>query len=109
MKLFCRRKCFRSLGKYNITSEELQNKIKQGAILLDVRSKQEYDEGHIQGAINIPEYEVSRQIEKIIPDKKQLIVVYCQSGGRSKNVFLIMQQKGYNNIYHLYGGLDNLI
>ena len=104
--MFCRRRYCRTLGKDDITTEELKNKINQGAILLDVRSKQEYNEGHLQGAINIPEYEVSKVIENLIPNKNQLIVIYCQSGGRSQNVYLKMRQKGYSNIYHLYGGLD---
>ena len=106
--MFCRRRCCRSLGKYDITTDELKGKINEGAILLDVRSKQEYDEGHIQGAINIPDYEISKTIESIIPDKSRLIVVYCQSGGRSKEVYYKLHKKGYFNIYHLYGGLDLL-
>ena len=106
--MFCRRRCYRSLGKYDITTDELKDKINEGAILLDVRSKQEYDEGHIQGAINIPDYEISKTIESIIPDKSRLIVLYCQSGGRSKEAYFKMFKKGYFNIYHLYGGLDNI-
>ena len=94
--MFCRRKycCCRGMQNGDITAEEMKNKIMQGAILIDVRSRQEYQEGHLPGAINIPEYEVMRRIEKEMPKKNQLIVTYCQYGGRSRNV------------YNLYGGLD---
>ena len=105
--MFFRRKCYcRELQNGDITSEELQNKILQGAILVDVRSRQEYQEGHLAGAINIPEYEIIRRVEKEIPKKNQLIVIYCQYGGRSRNVYIMMRKLGYTNVYNLYGGLD---
>ena len=78
----------------------------QGAILVDVRSRQEYQEGHLAGAINIPEYEIIRRVEKEITKKNQLIVIYCQYGGRSRNVYIMMRKLGYTNVYNLYGGLD---
>ena len=77
-------------------------------ILLDVRSKQEYEEGHIQGAINIPDYEIVRRVEKEIPKKNQSIVLYCQYGSRSKDAYIKMKKMGYTNVYNLYGGLDIL-
>ena len=106
--MFCRRKCCRSIGKDELSQEELLKKINQGALLVDVRSKQEYDEGHLQGAINIPEYEIPRKVEKIIPNKTQLIVLYCQTGGRSRSIYCYMKKRGYINVYNLYGGLDML-
>ena len=78
----------------------------QGAILIDVRSNQEYREGHLQGAINIPDFEIANRIQKEIPKKNQLIVLYCQYGGRSKKAMLILKNMGYTNVYNLYGGLD---
>lgn len=106
--MFCRRRCCRALQEGDITSEELRNKIMQGAILLDVRSKQEYQEGHIQGAINIPEYEIERRVEREIPKKNQLIVIYCQYGARSRNIYMKMKKMGYSNMYNLSGGLEML-
>lgn len=104
----CRRRCCRSLQQGDITSEELKNMVAQGAVLIDVRSKQEYQEGHIQGAINIPNFELASRAEKEIPKKNQLIVTYCQYGGRSRNSYMQMKKMGYTNVYNLYGGLDNL-
>ena len=104
--MFCRRRCCRSLQNGDITIEELKSKVSQGAILLDVRSKQEYQEGHLQGAINIPDFELINRVQKEIPKKNQLIRTYCQYGGRSRNAYMLMKKLGYTNVYNLYGGLD---
>lgn len=104
--MFCRRKRVRSFEEGELGFYEFKNKIKQGAILLDVRSKQEFAEGHIQGAINIPEHEIDKIVEKKIPNKKQLILIYCQSGVRSRSAYVKMKRKGYLRIYNLNGGLD---
>lgn len=107
--MFCKKRCCRAYREGDITSEELKNKINQGAILLDVRSKQEYQEGHLIGAINIPEYEIEKRVEKEISKKNQLIVVYCQYGTRSRNVYIKLRNKGYTNIYNLQGGLEEML
>ena len=106
--MLCRKRCYRNFREGDITIEELKNKILQGAIIIDVRSNQEYREGHLQGAINIPDFEISKRIQKEVPKKNQMIIVYCQYGGRSRNVIEIMNKMGYTNIYNLYGGLDML-
>ena len=106
--MFCRKTHCRGMQNGDINIEELENKIKQGAILIDVRSKQEYNEGHLQGAINIPEYEITRRVQNEIPKKNQLIVIYCEYGTRSRNTYIRMRQMGYTNVYSLYGGLESL-
>lgn len=106
--MLCRRRCCRNLQGRDITIEELKNKMLQGAILLDVRSNQEYRERHLQGAINIPDFEILNRIQNEIPKRNQLIVLYCQYGGRSRNAMEIMKKIGYTNLYNLYGGLDIL-
>ena len=106
--MFCRRRYCRNFQNGDITIEELKNKVSQGAILIDVRSNQEYREGHLQGAINIPDFEIVTRIQREVPKKNQLIVVYCQYGGRSRSAMMIMNKLGYNNVYNLYGGLDML-
>lgn len=103
---YCKRMCYRGIQNGDITIEELNNKIAQGAILLDVRSNQEYNEGHLQGAINIPDYELRNRVQREIPKKNQLIVIYCQYGGRSRNAYSMMKNMGYTNICNLSGGLD---
>lgn len=89
----------------NIGIEEL-NTIGRNAIIIDVRSNQEYREHHINGAICIPSFEISQRIEREIPDKNALIVLYCQSGIRSRKALNILLKKGYTNVYHIRNGLD---
>lgn len=78
------------------------------AILLDVRSPQEYNEYHLTGAICIPYYELQSKILKIVEDKNQTIIVYCQSGARSGKAVNILKHMGYSNLYELDGGIDNI-
>ena len=106
--MFCRKRCYRNIQNGDITIAELKSKVSQGAILIDVRSNQEYREGHLQGAVNIPEFEIAKRIQREIPKKNQLVVVYCQYGGRSKGAKIIMEKMGYTNVYNLFGGLDML-
>lgn len=76
------------------------------AILIDVRSKQEYKEQHFDGALNIPLDEIAKQINQIIKQKEQIIIVYCQYGSRSKKAQNILKKLGYKNVYNLKGGID---
>ena len=86
--------------------EQLKTKVKDGAILIDVRSPQEYKEGHIEGSVLIPEYELKTKVEEL-PNKEDTIIIYCSSGIRSKKAQRKLQKMGYINVYNLYGGLDN--
>ena len=101
------RRFFRHMETYDITIQELKNKQNKGALVIDVRSSQEYNEGHISGAINIPEYEINSEINKILKDKEREIVLYCTIGIRSKNAYNKLIKLGYKNVYNLYGGLEN--
>lgn len=78
------------------------------AILLDVRSKQEYDEYHLDRAICIPTYELTNEISKITMGKEQPIICYCQSGARSRKAVNLLRKMGYQNLYEIKGGIDNL-
>ena len=79
--------------------EKIWNKYKiKNAILIDVRSRQEYKEGHIEGAISIPYYEIYKRSEKELKNKSQKIILYCNTGSRSKRAEKILKQKGYNNV-----------
>ena len=103
------KKSFRDLSNEEITEKELQEKIQKGAILIDVRSNQEYREGHLKGAINIPDFEIQNEIQRKIPRKEQLIILYCQNGSRSKNASNIMKKMGYTNVFNLKNGIQNKI
>lgn len=86
-------------------AKELMNTEKD-YVVLDARTQEEFDEGHIEGAIMIPEYEVSTRAEKELPDKDQLILVYCRSGRRSKIAAQALQDLGYTNVKEFGGIID---
>mgnify|MGYP004664956421 FL=1 len=75
-------------------------------IIIDARTQEEYDEGHIPGAILIPEYEIADRAEKELPDKDQLILVYCRSGRRSKIAAEELVKLGYTNVKEFGGIID---
>ena len=77
-----------------------------GYVIIDARTQSEYDEGHIPGAILIPEYEIADRAEKELPDKDQLILVYCRSGRRSKIAAEELVKLGYTNVKEFGGIID---
>ena len=77
-----------------------------GYIIIDARTQEEYNEGHIPGAILIPEYEIADRAEKELPGKKQLILVYCRSGRRSKIVAEELVKLGYTTVKEFGGIID---
>lgn len=100
---------YRSLENKEISYKKMEDMLQKNkdAILLDVRSKQEYEEGHLDGSINIPLYEIDKELEKL-PDKKSMILIYCASGHRSKQAKEKLEKLGYENVYHLKDGLDGI-
>ena len=75
-------------------------------IIIDARTQSEFDEGHIAGAILIPEYEIADRAEAELPDKDQLILVYCRSGRRSKIAAQALVDLGYTNVKEFGGIID---
>lgn len=75
-------------------------------VILDVRTESEFAEGHIPGAILIPDYEIQEKAESILTDKDQLILVYCRSGRRSKIASEALVGLGYTNIREFGGIID---
>jgi rhodanese-related sulfurtransferase len=77
-----------------------------GYIIIDARTQSEYDEGHIPGAILIPEYEIANKAGELLKDKNQLILVYCRSGRRSKIAAQALVDLGYTNVKEFGGIID---
>ena len=75
------------------------------AIVLDVREQDEFDAGHIPGAIFIPDNRIDADAEKVLTDKNQLILVYCRSGNRSKTASAALAELGYTEVYE-FGGIN---
>ena len=76
----------------------------QECIILDVRTAEEFAEGHIPSAMLIPDYEIAQKAPELLPDKNALILVYCRSGRRSKNAADQLVDMGYTNI-KVFGGI----
>ena len=77
-----------------------------GYIILDVRTKEEYASGHIPNAINIPNEVIGSEEIPELPDKDQLILVYCRSGNRSKQASKKLANLGYTNVVEFGGIMD---
>ena len=77
-----------------------------GYILLDVRRIDEFEEGHIPGAINIPNESIGTEEIAELPDKNQTIYVYCRSGNRSKQAAQKLVELGYTNVIEFGGIID---
>ena len=75
-------------------------------IILDTRTREEYDEKHIPGAILIPHDQIKQEAESVLKDKNQLILVYCRSGRRSKLASEDLVALGYTNIKEFGGIID---
>ena len=92
----------------NITAEEAKQIMdnEEGYIILDVRTREEYDEGHIPGATQISHEEIAEKAEDVLTDKDQMILVYCRSGRRSKIAAEALVELGYTNIKEFGGIID---
>ena len=92
----------------NITAQEAKAVMdsREDYIILDVREQEEYDEGHIPGAILLPYGQIPEKAEQLLQDKDQLLLVYCRSGRRSKIAAESLVELGYTNIMEFGGIID---
>ena len=93
---------------HSLTPKEAKARMdsKDEIIVLDVRTKAEYDEGHIENAILIPNEEISTEKPEQLPDLDAEILVYCRSGRRSKEAANKLVDMGYTNVYDFGGIID---
>ena len=73
-----------------------------GAVLLDVRSPQEYREGHIPGSQNVPLQQLDK-VEEVTENKDTVLYVYCRSGARSRQAVSLLRALGYTNVHYIGG------
>lgn len=92
----------------HISAEEAKNIMDSGEdyILIDVREQDEFDEGHIHGAILISYTEIENRAEEMLPEKDKQILVYCRSGRRSKIASESLAKLGYTNVKEFGGIID---
>ena len=90
-----------------ITSDEAKKMMEtQKAIVVDVRTLEEYNEGHIPNAISVPLETIENEAETKLKNKDDLILVYCRSGRRSREAALKLIEKGYTNVID-FGGIQD--
>ena len=73
-----------------------------GAVLLDVRTPQEYREGHIPGSQNMPLQQLDK-VEEVTENKDTILYVYCRSGARSRQAVSLLKHMGYTNVHNIGG------
>lgn len=96
------------MSYHKITPAQAKEMMQQDpeAVILDVRTEEEFAEGHIPGAVLIPHQEVPLKAEKVLHDKAKTILVYCRSGVRSRMAADALLALGFDNIYDLGGILS---
>lgn len=91
----------------DISQADLMQRIKSNhaGLILDVRSPQEYAEGHVPGAINIPHNQIGSRLAEIGSQKDKDIILYCEIGGRASAAANTLQAAGFNKLLHLDGDM----
>jgi rhodanese-related sulfurtransferase len=88
----------------NVNYQEAFNLLESGALMLDVRTIEEWDEGHIPGATLIPLDQLGQRVNEL--PTKLPVVVYCRSGNRSRTALGILQSAGITNVHNMVGGIN---
>ena len=98
----------KATGYRQVTTEEAVNimQTEENYVIQDVRTAQEFASGHIPGAVLLPNETIGTEDIPLLPDKHQLILVYCRSGNRSKQAAEKLAQLGYTNIVE-FGGINS--
>jgi rhodanese-related sulfurtransferase len=96
-----------SVMKSRKTGTKLRKALKSGALVIDVRSPQEYSGGHFSTAINIPHDRIERRLGELGADKKRPVVLYCYAGSRSAVAERILRANGFDSVINARN-LDNL-
>ena len=88
--------------------EALEMMERENVVVLDVRSLEEFEQGHIPGAVLLPDTDVRENASSVIPDKTQIILVYCRSGRRSEGAARVLIELGYTRVYD-FGGIADWV
>ncbi|MDA3899364.1 MAG: rhodanese-like domain-containing protein [Spirochaetes bacterium] len=94
-------------GEYRkITPEKAKELMVEGNLILDVRTPEEFEQGHIPGAVLLPVQDILNNKLDLLPDKGQIILVYCRSGNRSAHATRSLIREGYTNVIDFGGIID---
>ena len=89
-----------------ISSQQAEEMMSDDVIILDVRTQEEFDNGHINNAVLLPNYEIKEKAESVITDKNQTILVYCRTGVRSEAASKELIEMGYTKVFDFGGIVD---
>ena len=78
----------------------------QEVVVVDVRTREEYDGGHIENAVLVPNESIGSEMPEALPDKEATLLIYCRSGRRSKQAAEKLLKLGYQNVYDFGGVID---
>lgn len=100
--------CGKTISYTNISPKDAVDVIKgdSEAVLIDVRTPEEFRVVRIPGSVLIPDYEIKDKIANVVPDKDTTVIVYCRSGNRSRNAAKTLIDMGYTKIFDLGGIMD---
>ena len=96
---------FNLFSRKDINEGVVQYRKEDNAVLLDVRTEEEFSEGHVEGSLNLPIGEIDRAAT-LIPDKSVPIYVYCRSGNRSARATVYLKGNGCANVHDIGGILS---
>lgn len=88
-----------------VSPAEARQQIAAGALVLDVREQEEFEAGHIEGAMNISRDSLEKRIGEVAPDKQAPIVCHCAGGNRGALATDTLQKMGYTQVINIKGGL----
>ncbi len=92
---------------HTITAEEAKSMMEEGDVtVVDVRTAEEYAQGHVPDAINIPNEDIGEESPEALPQKDAILLIYCRSGRRSAQAAKKLAALGYENIYDFGGIID---
>ena len=105
-----RKKFFRSLEN-DIDYDEMTKMIRKNPeiVVIDVRTKDEFGYNHLKGAVKVPLQDLSEEkVKRYVKSKTSVVIVYCEYGGRSRKAWNKLRKMGYENVYNLEGGIENI-
>ena len=92
---------------HKISAEETHEMMaSQEVVVVDVRTREEYDGGHIENAVLVPNESIGSEMPEVLPDKEATLLIYCRSGRRSKDAAQKLLELGYQNVYDFGGVID---
>ena len=91
---------------HKISAEEAYEMMISQEIVVDVRTREEYDGGHIENAVLVPNESIGSEMPEALPDKEATLLIYCRSGRRSKDATQKLLELGYQSVYDFGGVID---